>query len=210
MKLERRIWERVVPKRQNYVDVTQGTTSTSGNGPPLDGSWVNLPTDEDNVADAKAKRYQSKVFDEECLSDDDMIRGDKYSFTPVGEAVHAANAAAGTTETSAGRRIGLRRRGEGARWDNTALGTGGRGLTTQHDARSTTRAQSHVWTPLTDPVEMQYYRFAVATDPGKARRCIASSSADSDSKLNYSETWDSTRCSMLDPTWAPLRHGEVG
>lgn len=120
-----------------------------------------------------------KTLDEECLSDDDVYRGSRFNFTPAGEAAHAVDTAAGVVASDGGyaRGVGLRRRGEGARWDSAALGTGRRGLPKRYgrgvgggNAAGNGR-DSHVWTRLTNPAEMEYYRFAVAADPGEWGCC---------------------------------------
>lgn len=109
-----------------------------------------------------------ETVDEECLSDDDMPRGKTFRFTPVGEAALAVDTAsgAGAHASRNAKRVGLRRRGEGARWDSAALGLGHRGLPKRYSRASTGAKDSHVWTPLTNPAEMEFYRFAVASDPG--------------------------------------------
>lgn len=110
-----------------------------------------------------------KTLDEECLSDDDLARGNTFHFTPAGEASRAVDFASGDVVNKEGyaRGVGLRRRGEGARWDSAALGMGRRGMPRRYGGDSTRARDSRVWTPLKNPAEMEYYRFSVASDPGE-------------------------------------------
>lgn len=114
-----------------------------------------------------------ETIDEECLSDDDMPRGKTFRFTPAGEAALAVDTASGSAGAHHGggnaKGVGLRRRGEGARWDSAALGLGHRGLPKRYSGGNTGVKDSHVWTPLTNAAEMEFYRFAVASDPGEVR-----------------------------------------
>ena len=109
-----------------------------------------------------------KTIDEECLSDDDLLRGSQFRFTPVGEAAKAVDTAAGAalSEGRNAKGMGLRRRGEGARWDSSGLGTGFKGLPRRYGRGNASKRDTHVWTRLTNTAEMEYYRFAVASDPG--------------------------------------------
>eukprot|EP00903_Cladosiphon_okamuranus_P006402 g6267.t1 len=137
--------------------------------PPPQGGWASLlKGEEDDTQDNVDRVKIDETIDEECLSDDDMPRGRTFRFTPAGEAALAVDTAAGTDAHAGGssKSVGLRRRGEGARWDSAALGLGHRGLPKRYNRASTAAKDSHVWTPLTDPAEMEFYRFAVASDPG--------------------------------------------
>ena len=99
-----------------------------------------------------------------------MPRGRTFRFTPAGEAALAVDTAAGTGAHAGGsvKSVGLRRRGEGARWDSAALGLGHRRLPKRYSSANTGAKDTHVWTPLTNPAEMEFYRFAVASDPGES------------------------------------------
>lgn len=168
---------------------TEGTTTKRDPSPsaveasPPDGGWAeNLAPVGQAVRGANGGddgTNADKTLDEECLSDDDVYRGSRFNFTPAGEAAHAVDTAAGVVASEGGyaRGGGLRRRGEGARWDSAALGTGRRGLPKRYgrgvgggNAAGSGR-DSHVWTRLTNPAEMEYYRFAVAADPGEWGCC---------------------------------------
>ena len=139
--------------------------------PPPEGGWAShLVGEEDNNDDKDEDRViVDDTIDEECMSDDDMPRGRTFRFTPAGEAALAVDTAAGAGAHGGGneRTVGLRRRGEGARWDSSALGLGHRGLPKRYGRANTGAKDSHVWTPLTNPAEMEFYRFAVASDPGE-------------------------------------------
>lgn len=136
--------------------------------PPPEGSWANAPVLADGGASDDGINADG-TLDEECLSDDDLPRGSNFQFTPAGEAALAVDTAAGAVASEGGnpRGVGLRRRGEGTRWDSAALGTRHRGLPRRYGGGNTGARDSHIWTPLTNPAEMEYYRFAVASDPGK-------------------------------------------
>lgn len=126
--------------------------------PQLVDSWL------DNGGDSDGGIHSNDILEEECLSDDDATRGSKFLFTPSGEAAHAVDTVAGTGLTSEG----LRRRGEGARWDSAALGRGRRRLSRPYGEGSASAAgEAYIWTPLTNPAEMGFYRFSVASDPGQ-------------------------------------------
>lgn len=145
--------------------------------PPLDGRWTVAPASQ-SVDDTNHNNENETHdgLDEECLSDDDIIRGKQNSFMPAGEASRAADTAAGCGEGDNILGSGLRRRGEGARWDSSALGirTGPKGELPRGYGRGKGRigwggggdGKTHVWAPLTNTAEMEYYRFAVAADPG--------------------------------------------
>lgn len=106
----------------------------------------------------------NEITEEECLSDDDAIRGSKFLFTPSGEAAQAVDTVAGCGL----RNDGLRRRGEGARWDSAAVGKGsGRRPHPYGEESASTAGDAYIWTPLTNPAEMGFYRFSVASDPGQ-------------------------------------------
>lgn len=140
--------------------------------PPPQGGWASLlEGEEDDNQDNVDRVKIDETVDEECLSDDDMPRGRTFRFTPAGEAALAVDTAAGTGAHGGGsaKTVGLRRRGEGARWDSAALGLGRKGLPKRYSGASTGTRDSHVWTPLTHPEEMEFYRFAVASDPGEPR-----------------------------------------
>lgn len=152
----------------------KGTNKNGQSGdteaPPPQGSWAKAPLlDGDTGYDSSDNVKVDNTLDEECLSDDDLRRGNKYRFTPAGEAALAVDTAAGVVanEGSNACVVGLRRRGEGARWDSAALGMGHKGLPQRYGGRTTSADDSHVWMPLTNPAEMEYYRFAVAPDPGE-------------------------------------------
>lgn len=137
--------------------------------PPDAGGWAISPVVKDDYED-DTHVNQGATLDEECLSDDDLHRGSRFHFTPAGEAADAVDTAAGANTQEGGRVIGtgLRRRGEGSRWDSAALGVGHKGLPRRYGGgNGPTGQDSHVWTPLKDPAEMEYYRFAVASDPGE-------------------------------------------
>lgn len=149
--------------------------------PPPQGGWASHLEGEEDVDDGNDNEEHVKIeetVDEECLSDDDMPRGRTFRFTPSGEAALAVDMASGSGAHTGGhaKGVGLRRRGEGARWDSAALGLGHRGLPKRYSGGNTGAKDSHVWTPLTNPAEMEFYRFAVASDPGKniLRLCFAS------------------------------------
>lgn len=140
--------------------------------PPPQGGWASLlEGEEDDNQDNVDRVKIDETVDEECLSDDDMPRGRTFRFTPAGEAALAVDTAAGTGAHGGGsaKTVGLRRRGEGARWDSAALGLGHSGLPKRYSGANTGARDSHVWTPLTNPAEMEFYRFAVASDPGESR-----------------------------------------
>ncbi|CAM9913527.1 unnamed protein product, partial [Ectocarpus sp. 12 AP-2014] len=139
--------------------------------PPPQGGWASHLEGEEDVDDGNDNEEHVKIeetVDEECLSDDDMPRGSTFRFTPSGEAPLAVDKAAGSGAHTGGhaKGVGLRRRGEGARWDSAALGLGHRGLPKRYSGGNNGARDSHVWTPLTNPAEMEFYRFAVASDPG--------------------------------------------
>ncbi|CBJ31118.1 conserved unknown protein [Ectocarpus siliculosus] len=139
--------------------------------PPPQGGWASHLEGEEDVDDGNDNEEHVKIeetVDEECLSDDDMPRGSTFRFTPSGEAALAVDKAAGSGAHTGGhaKGVGLRRRGEGARWDSAALGLGHRGLPKRYSGGNNGARDSHMWTPLTNPAEMEFYRFAVASDPG--------------------------------------------
>lgn len=106
----------------------------------------------------------NEIPEEECLSDDDATRGSKFLFTPSGEAAQAVDTVAG----SGLRNEGLRRRGEGARWDSAALRKGSGRMSNPHgEGSQSAEGEAYIWTPLTNPAEMGFYRFSVASDPGQ-------------------------------------------
>lgn len=138
--------------------------------PPPEGGWASLLEGEEDDDNEEDRVKVDATIDEECMSDDDMPRGRTFRFTPAGEAALAVDTAAGSGAHSGGseKTVGLRRRGEGARWDSAALGLGHRGLPKRYSKATAGGKDSHVWTPLTNPAEMEFYRFAVASDPGES------------------------------------------
>ena len=135
--------------------------------PAPDGGWVSANKHPDG-GESDDGIDVDKTIDEECLSDDDLLRGSKFRFTPLGEAAKAVDTAAGAalSEGRNAKGMGLRRRGEGARWDSSGLGTGFKGLPRRYGGGNTSGRDNHVWPRLTNTAEMEYYRFAVASDPG--------------------------------------------
>lgn len=165
---------RVAPCPPHVVNTQSNNRRGDGGieAPTPQGAWASHLEGEEDVDDGNDNEEHVKIeetVDEECLSDDDMPRGHTFRFTPSGEAALAVDKAAGSGAHTGGhaKGVGLRRRGEGARWDSAALGLGHRGLPKRYSGGNTGARDSHVWTPLTNPAEMEFYRFAVASDPGK-------------------------------------------
>ncbi|CAM9364844.1 unnamed protein product, partial [Choristocarpus tenellus] len=100
----------------------------------------------------------------ECWSDDDIAQDPLYSFEPSGEAANTADAAAGLAHNCNGLSGRVRKRGEGARWDDMGLG-----LTSslkETPGRGGNSSDQWTWSPLTNPEERKQFRFAVAPEPG--------------------------------------------
>lgn len=168
--MRRSTFGQIVPQQDIVKAVTKKNhrPRQSVFAPPPDGSWAGAaPVKGGDPSDDGINA--ATTIDEECLSDDDATRGSKFQYTPTGEAAVAVDMAAGAANSDGRytRGAGLRRRGEGARWDSAALGTGGRGLPRRYGGANAIARDSHVWTPLTNAAEMEYYRFAVAADPGE-------------------------------------------
>lgn len=118
-----------------------------------------FPKDEEAIVTGSWENHRGEGSGEESISNDDRHQGEHFLFETAAEVAHAPEVAPSSHHGSHTRGTGLRRRGDGTRRENTSLGFE-RGVSAPLD-------DTFVWTPLTSPLEMQYYRFSVAVDPGE-------------------------------------------